>query len=310
MPHGSAEAPARPTRKSPGLPVLNALTVDVEDYFHVASFETQINRADWPGFESRVAASTGRLLDAMARADVRGTFFVLGWVAEREPQLVRDIQAAGHEVGCHSYWHRLVYRQAPDEFRADLCRARDVLQDIISAPVVAYRAPCFSITRRSLWALDILIEEGFRIDSSIFPTYHDRYGIADSPLTPHRIVRPAGTISEFPLTVWRVGGYPLPIGGGGYLRLYPYPLTRRGLQAVNAQGRPAAVYLHPWEVDPGQPRLPCGKLTAFRHYVGLGRTQQRLELLLEDFAFGTLSDAFRQTEELDQSSTWNLSEAA
>lgn len=308
MPHGSAEAPARPTRKSPGLPVLNALTVDVEDYFHVASFEPRISRADWPRFEPRVAGSTGRLLDAMARAGVRGTFFVLGWVAEREPQLVRDIHAAGHEVGCHSYWHRLVYRQTPDEFRADLRRARDVLQDVISAPVVAYRAPCFSITRASLWALDILIEEGFQIDSSIFPTYHDRYGIADSPLVPHRIVRPAGTIREFPLTVWRIGGYPLPIGGGGYLRLYPYAVTRLGLQAVNAARRPAAIYLHPWEVDPGQPRQRIGLLNSFRHYTGLRQTAPRLDRLLREFPVGTLSEAFDHAE--GNTAAWDLRQVA
>src|SRR5262249_22201086 len=174
--------------------VLNALTIDVEDYYQVASFETRVRRDDWDKLESRVRASTELLLETLAEADVRGTFFVLGWVAEHQPRLVQEIYEAGHEIGCHSYWHRLVYRQTAADFREDLRCARDVLQQTIGDTVVAYRAPCFSITRRSLWALDILIEEGFVIDSSVFPTFHDRYGIAGAPLAPHWIARPAGVI--------------------------------------------------------------------------------------------------------------------
>jgi polysaccharide deacetylase family protein (PEP-CTERM system associated) len=274
--------------------VLNALTIDVEDYYHVAACEGLIKRADWGRCESRVVASTHVLLDLMAAAGTRGTFFVLGWVAEQHPGLVRDIRAGGHEIACHSHWHHLIYRQTPKEFRQDLVRARNVLQDCTGEPVVAYRAPCFSITRESLWALDVLIEEGFTIDSSIFPTYHDRYGLAGAPLGPHWIERPAGTIREFPLTVYRLLGYPLPIGGGGYFRLYPYLFTRHGLRSVNAKGRPAVVYLHPWEVDPGQPRMPLGRLGAFRHSINLARTRDRLKRLLSDFAFGTLTEVFDQ----------------
>jgi polysaccharide deacetylase family protein (PEP-CTERM system associated) len=205
--------------------------------------------------------------------------------------LVRAIDAAGHEIACHSYWHRLVYRQTPEAFRADLCQARDVLQDLIGRPVTAYRAPSFSITQASLWALDILIDEGFALDSSIYPTHHDRYGIPGTPLGPHRMVRPTGSIAEFPPPIYRLAGYPLPIGGGGYFRLYPYFFTRLGLQAINAAGRPAAVYLHPWELDPDQPRLAPGWARAFRHYVNLHRTEDRLRRLLRDFSFGTISEA-------------------
>lgn len=299
--------PARPVA-APG--VLNALTFDVEDYYQVASFEKRVSRVDWHTLESRVMASTELLLETLEEAGVRGTFFVLGWVAEHHPRLVQEIYEAGHEIGCHSYWHRLVYRQTAANFREDLRRARDVLQQTIGAAVVAYRAPCFSITRRSLWALDILVDEGFVIDSSIFPTFHDRYGIATAPLSPHWIARPAGVIREFPLTVYRFCGYPLPIGGGGYFRLYPYTFTRHGLGAINAQGRPVAVYLHPWELDPEQPRLASAGLNAFRHYVNLHRTQERLRRLLADFPFGTLSEAFAHVECGGRLTTWDLRLAA
>lgn len=270
--------------------VVNALTVDVEDYYHVSAFEACVSRSQWSGFPSRVVASTHKILRALGQAEVRATFFVLGWVADRHPELVRAIAAAGHEVGCHSYWHRLIYRQTPDEFRADLRRGRDVLQAVTGRPVRCYRAPSFSVTRESLWALDILIDEGFTVDSSIYPTHHDRYGIPGTPLGPHRITRPAGTIAEFPPPVWKVCGYPLPVAGGGYFRLYPYFLTRRGLRAINAQGRPASVYLHPWELDPDQPRLRPGLARALRHYVNLHRTEGRLVRLLRDFAFAPMSE--------------------
>jgi polysaccharide deacetylase family protein (PEP-CTERM system associated) len=231
------------------------------------------------------------VLEILDDAGVRGTFFVLGWVAERHPDLVRAIRMGGHEVGSHGYEHRLIYEQTPRQFRSDLRLARDVLQDILGEPVTAYRAPSFSITRDSLWALDVLIEERFALDSSIYPTRHDRYGLPGAPLQPHCIRRPAGEIWEFPPPVWRVCGYPMPVGGGGYFRLYPYALTVWGLRAINAAGRPFAVYLHPWELDPEQPRLQPGRLRAFRHYVNLHKTTGRLIRLLRDFRFGPLSRA-------------------
>jgi polysaccharide deacetylase family protein (PEP-CTERM system associated) len=290
--------------------VRNALTIDVEDYYQVASFENRVSRADWHRLESRVRSSTELLLETLEAAGVRGTFFVLGWAAQQQPRLVQEIYEAGHEIGCHSYWHRLVYRQTAEDFRDDLRRARDVLQETIGDAVVAYRAPCFSITRRSLWALDVLIEEGFVIDSSIFPTFHDRYGIAGAPAAPHWIARPAGAIREFPLAVYRLCGYPLPIGGGGYFRLYPYMFTRHGLRAINAQGRPVAVYLHPWEVDPEQPRLAWAGLNAFRHYVNLQHTRERLRRLLADFSLSTLSEVFAHVEAAGRLATWDLRLAA
>jgi polysaccharide deacetylase family protein (PEP-CTERM system associated) len=271
--------------------IRNALTIDVEDYYHVSGFEHCVSRSQWSRFESRVERSTHRLLDRLDEAGTTATFFVLGWVAQRHPRLVRAIAAAGHELGCHSYWHRLIHEQTPAEFRLDLRRGRDVLHNILGRPVDAYRAPSFSITRDSLWALDILREEGFRFDSSIYPIHHDRYGMTGTPPGPHRIDVPAGSLWEFPPPVWRILGYPLPVGGGGYFRLYPYALTRRGLRAINKRGRPFAVYLHPWELDPDQPRLNPGWTRAFRHYVNLHRTEGRLVRLLRDFSFGTLTDA-------------------
>jgi polysaccharide deacetylase family protein (PEP-CTERM system associated) len=287
VPTLTATAPAAATQT----PIRNALTIDVEDYYHVSGFERCVSRSQWSSFESRVERSTQRILDRLDEAGTRATFFVLGWVAQRHPRLIRAIAAAGHEVGCHSYWHRLIYEQTPAEFRADLRRGRDVLEHILGRAVEAYRAPSFSVTRDSLWALDILREEGFRFDSSIYPTHHDRYGMAGTPLGPQRIEVPAGSLWEFPPPVWRILGYPLPVGGGGYLRLYPYAVTRLGLRGINKRGRPFAVYLHPWEFDPDQPRLNPGWGRAFRHYVGLHRTEGRLVKLLRDFSFGTLTGA-------------------
>ncbi len=294
LPGNQLQAPLEPA-----LAPLNALTIDVEDYFHVSGFEGCVGRPDWGFFPSRVARSTQIILDCLAEAGVRATFFVLGWVAEREPKLVRAIRAAGHELGCHSHWHRLVYDQTPKAFRNDLRQARDAIQAAGGGNVTAYRAPSFSITKRSLWALDILIEEGIAVDSSIYPTHHDRYGIPGTPLGPHRIERLGGGLWEFPPPVWRCCRYPLPVGGGGYFRLFPYALTRFALGRINAAGRPFAAYLHPWELDPAQPRLRPGRLRAFRHYVNLARTEGRLTSLLRDFRLGTLSEAlaeWRQNE--------------
>ncbi len=274
-----------------GTTMLNALTIDVEDYFHVSGFENCVDRSQWDDYPIRVEDNTYRLLDILAAAGIRGTFFVLGWVAERRQGLVKDIRAAGHEIGSHGYWHRLIYSQTRDEFRTDLRRSRDLLQDVVGEAVTAYRAPSFSITRQSLWALDVLAEEGFQLDSSIYPTRHDRYGILGAPLEPHRIERQAGALWEFPPPVCRFMGRPMAVGGGGWFRLYPYAVTRRCLQAANRAGRPFADYLHPCELDPDQPRLPAGRAAAFRHYLNLGRTKDRLKQLLRDFRFGTLSES-------------------
>lgn len=273
--------------------VLNALTIDVEEYFQVSGFDSVIDRADWDNLPTRVGSATELLLERFAEANVRGTFFVLGWLAERQPSLVRAIRAAGHEIGCHSYHHRLVYEQTPAEFRDDLRRGLDAIEDAIGERVTLYRAPSFSITARSAWALDILIEEGIRIDSSIYPVHHDRYGMPNAPINPHRLDRPSGTLWEFPPPVMRFWGVNLPAGGGGYFRLAPYLYTRWALGRINADGRPFSVYLHPWEVDPEQPRVACGWRQRFRHYTGLNRTEGRLIRLLRDFHFGTLSEALQ-----------------
>jgi polysaccharide deacetylase family protein (PEP-CTERM system associated) len=272
--------------------LINAFTVDVEDYYHVSAFERHVERARWESYESRVVASTRRILTLLEKHDVRGTFFVLGWVADHQPALVREIHTAGHEIGSHGYWHRLIYNQTPDEFRTDLVRSRNVLEDLIGSPVTSYRAPSFSITHRSLWALDILIEEGFQIDSSIFPVYHDRYGIPGARRDLHQINRTGGSLWEFPVSVRALAGLKLPVSGGGYFRLYPLTLSLRWLQAINErQQQPFVFYVHPWEVDPDQPRLPAvSRLSRFRHYVNLGSTHSKLDALVSRFQFAPLRD--------------------
>jgi polysaccharide deacetylase family protein (PEP-CTERM system associated) len=279
---------------------LNALTVDVEDYYHVSGFEHCVDRNRWDDFEPRIVESTQRLLDCLGEANVHGTFFILGWVAKRQPRLVRAIRGAGHEIGCHTYSHRLIYEQTPEEFRRDLRLGLDVLENILGERVTCFRAPSFSITEKSLWALDVLIAEGITLDSSIYPTHHDRYGIPGTPLHPHRIDRPRGWLWEFPPPVWRCLGYPVPVGGGGYFRLFPYALTRLALKCINSEGRPFAAYVHPWEVDPQQPRLAAGLTRGFRHYVGLRRTEPRLRQMLKDFHFGTLTEALDSIESSDR----------
>jgi polysaccharide deacetylase family protein (PEP-CTERM system associated) len=277
-------------------PMLNAFTVDVEDYFHVSAFESTISRSSWNGFESRVVANTQRLLDVMARHQIAGTFFVLGWVAERFPGLVRQIAAGGHEVGSHSYWHRLVYQTTPAEFREDLRRSMRVLEDAAGMKINRYRAPSFSITRRSLWALEILAEEGIEVDSSIFPVRHDRYGIPGACPTVYTLQTSSGSLIEFPPTVVRLGGFALPVGGGGYFRLYPYWMTRSLLSQIHGtENRPFMFYIHPWEIDPNQPRLRTGSsVSRMRHYLNLSATEHKLDRLMRDFSFGPMHKVLAQ----------------
>lgn len=266
-----------------------AFTVDVEDYFHVGAFASVIDPADWSGFECRVERNTHAALEVAAETNTRGTFFILGWVAERYPQLIREIAAAGHEIGCHSQNHQLVYELGPDRFRADLIESRDILQDTVGDAVQLYRAPSFSITNDSLWALEVLIEEGFTTDSSIYPIRHDRYGIPTARLEPHVITTPSGPITEFPGMVCEWGTR-VPVGGGGYLRLFPWWLTKRLLHRVRAQQRPLNVYIHPWEFDPDQPRVACSWKSRFRHYQNLKTTVPKMRALLQTFRLGTMTD--------------------
>jgi polysaccharide deacetylase family protein (PEP-CTERM system associated) len=274
------------------------MTVDVEDYFQVTAFEQHVPRHCWGDFESRVCRNTERLLEIFDGAGVNATFFVLGWVAERFPALVRQIAAAGHEVASHGYAHRLVYETTPAEFREDLRRARGILESACGLPILGYRAPSYSITRRSSWAFDTLLEEGYVYDASVYPIHHDRYGIPNAPRHPHLIKRDLGAIWELPGSTIRWGGQNLPIGGGGYFRLLPYAWTQRGIAHVNSrEGRPVTFYLHPWEIDPEQPRLAASLVSRFRHYRNLDKTEARLRRLVTDFKFASASSVLSgQTE--------------
>ena len=271
--------------------VLNAMTIDVEDYFHVSAFADVVRAEEWTTYESRVVGNTERLLDLFAASDVRATFFVLGWVAERFPSLVRRIHRDGHELASHSYDHGLVYDKSPDEFRADLRRAKAAIADAAGVEVSGYRAPSYSVVDRSLWALDVLADEGYTFDSSIYPIRHDRYGIPDWPRHIERLERQGGARWELPGSTVRHLGMNMPMGGGGYFRLLPYGWTRAGIRHLNEQERrPAIFYLHPWEIDPEQPRLNAGFVSRFRHYRNLQHTESRLRRLLQDFRFGTIAD--------------------
>lgn len=274
----------------------NALTVDVEDYFHVAALAPNIHRDSWTSRESRVVENTHKLLALFEKSDVRGTFFVLGWVAERYPQLVKDIAAGGHEIACHGYSHRLVYEQSPEEFHDETRRSKNLLEDIVGSAILGYRAASYSIVRESLWAIDILVELGFSYDSSIFPVHHDRYGIPDAERIPNRMSTPGGkSIVEWPLATAGILGFRLPVAGGGYFRLLPYWLTHWGLSSINRSERqPFIFYLHPWEIDPAQPRVAASRLSRFRHYTNLDKCEARLQRLLGDFKFGTARDGLVQ----------------
>lgn len=278
--------------KEPGAPGFrNVLTVDVEDYFHPNSMDAVIAPSSWDGLPGRVEHNTHRLLDLLSEHDVRATFFVLGWVAERLPQLVAEIARRGHEVACHGYAHRLVYRLGPERFRDDVSRGKRVLEDCLGARVAGFRAASYSIVETTLWALDILIEEGFDYDSSIFPVRHDIYGVPGFHRFAVRLRRPAGEIVEIPPSTVRVLGRNWPVAGGGYFRILPYWVTRRAVRRINRRDRaPAIVYVHPWELDADQPRLHAGARSRFRHYTNLRHTEARLRRLLREFSFAPIRD--------------------
>jgi polysaccharide deacetylase family protein (PEP-CTERM system associated) len=283
-------------------PVVNAMTVDVEDYFHVSVFDGMLPRSRWHEMESRVAPNTDRLLQVFDAARVKATFFVLGWVAEQYPELVARIAGEGHEVASHGTSHRLVYDMTPDAFRDDVRRSKAVLESAGGRPVLGYRAPSYSITPRSLWALDVLIEEGYSYDASIFPIHHDRYGIPVSPRHPFRLDRAGGAIIEAPASTVRWGPFNFPVAGGGYFRILPYWWTRCGIARLNHhERRPAIFYLHPWEIDPDQPRLDVGLLGRFRHYRNLEHCEVRLTRLLKDFSFAPLHVVLDRTRETQTS---------
>ncbi|MGB8543335.1 MAG: XrtA system polysaccharide deacetylase [Candidatus Acidiferrales bacterium] len=272
--------------------ITDALSVDVEDYFHVEAFADHVRPERWASFPSRVHANCERILELFANHGWRATFFVLGWVAEREPELVRRISDAGHELACHSYAHRQAFSLRPEEFRSDLRRARGLIEDAAGVRVVGYRAPTFSILQRSVWALEILAEEGFLYDSSIFPIRHDLYGYPEFPRFLRRLKLTSGReIFEVPMSTIRLGGLNWPVGGGGYLRLLPMLYTSWAIRRIHQLDRqPFILYLHPWELDPAQPRINGRWKSKLRHYTGLSGMEARLEILLRRGRFEPLSD--------------------
>jgi polysaccharide deacetylase family protein (PEP-CTERM system associated) len=279
----------------------DVVSVDVEDYFHAEALSKAAPRSEWDQFPSRVEANTHRLLELFAEQDVHATFFAVGWVAERFPSLIREIAAEGHELACHSYWHRLVYRLKPEEFREDTYRAKSVIEQIAAQAIQGYRAPTYSILDASLWALEILAELGFTYDSSIYPIHHDRYGMPSAPRAPFRIRTASGPLTEYPLTTFRMAGHSFPVGGGGYLRILPCWYTAMGIKRAHRDGLPIITYIHPWEIDPEQPRLPVKLLTKLRHYVNLSRTYDRLARMLQTRAFTSFRESHlsEMTTEID-----------
>jgi polysaccharide deacetylase family protein (PEP-CTERM system associated) len=274
-----------------GETVRNIISIDVEEYFHPTEVQVAAPENQWGRLPSRVDGQTRQILDLLAEKNVRGTFFILGWVAERHPDLIRAIAAQGHEIACHSYSHRLVYHLTPSQFREDTVRAVSVIEDVAGVTPRAYRAPSYSITRESLWALEILVECGFTHDSSIYPIAHDRYGIRGFERHAHILQTPSGPIREVPIATVRLpGGRVAPIGGGGYLRLLPYRYTAAGIRRTNrVESQPACIYFHPWEIDPDQPRLASGSIARMRTYTGLRSMRGKLKRLLAEFRFSPLT---------------------
>ncbi len=266
--------------------VRHILSFDVEEYFQVEAAAGRIAPADWPSLQQRLQEPVDTILEMLARAGAHATFFILGWVARYEPQVVKAIAAAGHEIASHGSLHIRIHRQTPEQFRQDLKDSRSILEDLCGRAVRGYRAPTFSITQPTAWALDVLSEEGFAYDSSIFPVRHDRYGVPHAPAQPHCAVGPSGgRIIELPPLTMRMLGANWPVGGGGYLRLLPVRLLGRALRLHESHGQSGMVYLHPWELDAEQPQLPLGRVSRWRHRVNLHKTRAKLDWLLKRFKF-------------------------
>lgn len=270
----------------------HCFTVDVEDYFQVNAFEAVVPRESWDDFAPRIHLGTDLLLDLLARHSTKGTFFTLGWVARRHPDLVRRIVTAGHELASHGFWHRRVTELTPEEFRKDLRESKEALEEVSGREVVGFRAPSFSIVPGREWALDILLEEGFRYDSSLFPIRRPGYGYPGAPTTPHMIDRPAGRLLELPPATLQKFTMRIPAAGGGYFRQFPYRVTSSAFRQADKRGETGMFYIHPWELDPSQPRVAVPALTRIRHYRGLEKTLPRLERLLAEFRFTSVADRF------------------
>jgi polysaccharide deacetylase family protein (PEP-CTERM system associated) len=276
----------------------HCLSFDVEEHFQVSAFESPMRRRHWDQFESRVQTNTEKLLELLAKKGVQATFFILGWVAERYPSLVRQIASAGHEVASHGYAHELITSQTPVVFREDIRKAKAILESILSKPVLGYRAPSFSITKDTMWATQVLVEEGYIYDSSIFPVVHDRYGVPSANPELHQLSTASGLLWEVPPSTVKCLGVRLPVAGGGYFRLYPYPVLRALLRKLEGEGAPLVMYMHPWEFDPDQPRMEGSMVSRMRHYLNLDKTEGRMRALLEDFSFAPIRQVFPQIEQM------------
>lgn len=273
---------------------MHCLSFDIEEHFQVAAFDSPARRRQWHSLESRVERSTERILECLDEQQVKATMFVLGWVAEQCPQLVRRMAEAGHEIASHGYGHDLITVLTRDQFREDIKRAKAVLEDIVGNPVIGYRAPTFTITQETLWALPILIEEGYAYDSSIFPVYHDQYGIPGANPSPHLLSTHSGSLWEVPPSTCKVGWTRVPVAGGGYFRFFPLWVLLSLMRKVEREGESLVFYLHPWEFDHDQPRMSGPLRSRFRHYFNLGKTEERFRQLLKQFPFAPIREALPQ----------------
>jgi polysaccharide deacetylase family protein (PEP-CTERM system associated) len=264
-------------------------TVDVEEYFQVKALESVVSRDDWISRPSRLASSIDPLLETLDRHNARGTFFVLGWIAKHRPEVVLAIAAAGHEIASHGFWHERVTALGRDAFREDVRSSKQALEDMIGAQVIGYRAPSFSIVPGLEWSFDVLVEEGYSYDSSLFPIRRRGYGYPNAIRIPHVIQRTGGCLAEFPLATTSIFRYQVPAAGGGYLRQFPLAIIRRAFREASERCEPATFYIHPWEIDPGQPRLRVSALNRLRHYRGLVGTLNRIDMILDEFSFGTIA---------------------
>ncbi|MCX6162785.1 MAG: DUF3473 domain-containing protein [Ignavibacteriae bacterium] len=269
--------------------MVNAISIDVEDWFCVYNLESIINKSEWGKYEYRADRNIIKILDLFQKYGVKGTFFILGWIADKSPDIIKEIENRGHEIGLHSYLHPLITKSSPDEFTKDVEKGLNaIIKTGIKQDIIGFRAPSFSLTKKTMWALDILRSFNIKYDSSVFPVgFHPDYGIIDAPLSPYSI---SDNMIEFPMTVAKVFGRRIPCSGGGYFRFYPYWITKKLLKNVNRDKRPAVFYLHPWEIDPGQPRVDLPMFKKFRHYNNLHKTEIRLEKLLKDFKFTTIKN--------------------
>ena len=301
MSSSASASPASSTVDESRLKNRHFFTVDVEEYFQVSAFEGVAPRDEWAQFPRRLDVSVRVLLDELGACDTTGTFFVLGWVARHRPDVVREIAERGHEIASHGFWHRRLTTMTPDEFRRDLRSSKHALEDLTGAPILGFRAPSFSLVPGGEWAFDVLLEEGFVYDSSIFPIRRAGYGYPRTPRSPHLIQCSGGLLREFPLATAMLAGVRIPAAGGGYLRQFPFWLIRRAFAQAEALSSPGTFYVHPWEIDPDQPRLPVGPITRLRHYRGLNGALARIRRLLQAFRFTSIASFLEHSPDLDVS---------